>query len=384
MRGGLGTDRRECRDLICPSCPNGCRMTIAVRGEQGAELQGNGCALGLEFARSLPAEGGRFVVAREPSMHSKQKLKEIASSWGICVQAIRPRLIPAGSPERTLFRAVVEDAQGARFILEEIPAPAHCEKMRIIRVLAFLAARGLAGITPYRADTEGGYIHACDGGLWQLVPYIAGVPLDRRRYLHEGWRAGLLARFLIDLKEASRGIPFFSPAEPFSLAQYIRTLLSRIERYAPALMPRVSPVSAFLEREFMDAHDALPVGFCHGDYHPLNIIWGERDIRSVIDWEFAGIKPEVYDLANMVGCLGVEHPSSLVGDLVVTLIAQLKGAGLFADISWHHFGAFVIALRFAWLSEWLRKGDRQMIALELDYFDLLIRNRDRLARAWSL
>jgi homoserine kinase type II len=377
--------RGACRDLICLSCPNGCRLTLVARGDQCPELQGNGCEMGLEFVHSFLDDGMGIVTTRESStVRSEETLKEIAASWGISVKAVRQRLIPAGSPERTLHRTVVEDAQGARFVLEEIPVSARYAKMRIIRSLEFLFERGLAGITPYRADAKGTYIHACDGGLWQLVPFVDGVSLDRRRYLHEGWRAGLLSRFLIGLKEKSPGLPYFSPEERFSIAAYIRTLLSRIEQYAPALVPRFGRVIAFLEREFMGVHDALPVGFCHGDYHPLNIIWGEHDIRSVIDWEFAGIKPEIYDLANMVGCLGVEHPSSLVGALVTNLIEQVKDAALYADMSWEYFIEFVIALRFAWLSEWLRKEDREMIALELDYLDLLVQNRGLLARKWAL
>jgi hypothetical protein len=31
----------------------------------------------------------------------------------------------------------------------------------------------------------------------------------------------------------------------------------------------------------------------------------------------------------------------------------------------------VAASRFGWLSEWLRRGDREMLGLELDYLDLL-------------
>ncbi len=148
-------------------------------------------------------------------------------------------------------------------------------------------------------------------------------------------------------------------------------------------MSRINPVLAFLEECFMSVCDSLPVGFCHGDYHPLNIIWGKENILSVIDWEFLGIKPEIYDLVNMVGCLGIEHPSSLVGDLVRRLIARLKAADLYSDVSWRHFLEFVVAMRFAWLSEWLRKDDREMIGLELDYMGLLIQNRDLLARKWS-
>ncbi len=373
-----------CRDLICLSCPEGCRLTIDVGGGQLLELQGNGCERGMDFVRSLLADSMYDVAAREPSAkRGKETLREIAASWGISVKAVRSRLIPAGSPERTLFRTVIEDVRGVRFVLEEIPASARYTKMRISKSLEFLSEKGLSGITPYRADTEGNYIHAGDGGFWQVVPFVDGVPLDRRRYLHEGWRAEPLSRFLIGLKDKSPGLPYFSPKERFSIAAYAVTLLSRIEGHAPDLVPRVSRAVAFLEKRFLGVHDTLPVRFCHGDYHPLNIIWGEDDIRSVIDWEFAGIKPEIYDLANMVGCLGIEHPSSLVGDLVTNLIAQLKAAGTFAAISWDHFHEFVVALRFAWLSEWLRKADREMIGLELDYLELLIKNRDRLTRAWE-
>ena len=148
-------------------------------------------------------------------------------------------------------------------------------------------------------------------------------------------------------------------------------------------MPRIDPVLAFLEEHFMSVCDALPVGFCHGDYHPLNIIWGKEDILSVIDWEFSGIKPEIYDLVNMVGCLGIEHPSSLVGDLVRKLIARLKAADLYSDVSWHHFFEFIVAMRFAWLSEWLRKDDREMIGPRTRLHGALIQNRDVLAREWT-
>jgi homoserine kinase type II len=373
------------RDLICLSCPNGCHLTIDDRGDQHGELQGNRCERGLDFARSLLDGGMGVVTAREPSAaRSDEKIQEIAAFWGISVKAVHPRLIPAGSPERTLFRTVIEEVRGARFVLEEIPASARYAKMRIIRSLEFLSGKGLAGITPYRADAAGNYLYVCDGGLWQLVPFVDDVPLDRRRYLHEVRRARLLSRFLIELKETSGGLPYFSLDERFSITTYIFVLVSRIEKHAPALMPRVGRALAFLEKEFLGVHDALPVGFCHGDYHPLNIIWGESDIRSVIDWEFSGIKPEIYDLANMVGCLGMEHPSSLLGELVVNLITQVKTAGIFADISWGYFFEFVVALRFAWLSEWLRKDDQEMIGLELDYLELLIQNRDLLAREWAV
>lgn len=373
------------RDVICLGCPNGCHLTMDGQQDREIRLQGHNCEKGADFAQTL-LEGDRFgpLLAEGAVAYDEAALGQIAAFWGIALRAVHRSLIPDGSPERTLFRAVIEDSRGERFILERIPASARYNKLRIIRSLAFLAEKGLSGITPYRTGTGGEAILGRDRELWQLVPYVPGVALDRSAYLYEGWRAEALSRFLVELREKSLGIPFFSLEERFSLKGYIDTLVHRIERHAPELLPRIGPTLAFLEKGFMEAHDRLPAGFCHGDYHPLNIVWGEAEMRSVIDWEFAGIKPEIYDLANMVGCLGIEHPSSLRRELVKGLIARVRAAGLFSGISWDHFLEFVVALRFAWLSEWLRKEDREMVEMELAYMDLLIGNRGRLRRAWRI
>jgi Ser/Thr protein kinase RdoA (MazF antagonist) len=123
---------------------------------------------------------------------------------------------------------------------------------------------------------------------------------------------------------------------------------------------------------FFPVHDRLPTGFCHGDFHPLNIIWGNTEIRAVIDWEFCGTKPETYDLANLLGCLGMEDPQSLDGPFAGQLIQRLRKAGIFSDTSWQALPDLMLAIRFAWLSEWLRKNDRPMIRLEADYMALLL------------
>lgn len=133
-----------------------------------------------------------------------------------------------------------------------------------------------------------------------------------------------------------------------------------------------------LEAHLFPLHDQLPMGFCHGDFHPLNIIWGKSDIRAVIDWEFCGIKPEIYDLANLLGCLGMEDPRSLTGPFAGRLLHWLKQARCFKDASWRALPDLILAIRFAWLSEWLRKKDRPMIRLEADYLALLLKHRATL------
>ncbi len=308
--------------------------------------------------------------------------RELAERWGISFFRIRPDLVPAGSPERTVSRMVIADKREELFILEQISQRAHRVKMRILRTLEWLAGRGMPWLVPYRRGCDGEHIQEYGGGLWQLMPFVRGVALDRERYLHEKWRADVLARFLIELHVQSRELPFFSGEAPFSIKAYIATLVRQIDKHRAGIIPRVRRVVGFLERGFMDLHDSLSVGFCHGDYHPLNIIWGRKNLKAIIDWEFCGMKPEIYDVANMVGCLGMEHPSSLAGELTVSFIRAMRDEGGFAETSWTCFPEFVVALRFGWLSEWLRKDDVEMIGLELDYMNLLIEHRNRLRRVW--
>jgi homoserine kinase type II len=325
---------------------------------------------------------GRIRSGESRQVHPVATLKEVAAHWGLAFKTVCPQLMPAGSPERTLFRTVFEDEAGVLFTLEEIAAPAYHSKLKIIRSLEFLVEQGMSKIAPYRLGTDGQYIQKHADGFWQLVPYVPGVPLDREGYIYEAWRAPLLAQFLIDLNEKSSGLPFLALDKKFSIRGYIYTLCHQIETRRPDILPRVRKVVEFLERSFMAVHDELPVRFAHGDYHPLNIIWTKNDIAAVIDWEFLGVKPEIYDVSNMLGCLGMEHPSSLVADLAVEFVVRLKERAGISKVSWEHLVEFIIALRFAWLSEWLRKKDEEMIALEFDYMELLIDNRDALNAAW--
>ncbi len=374
-------------DFICLSCPNGCHLAIDALPDGAMRVQGNKCDKGLAFAQlALKKKNGSVTLVTSPPKHSHDLvlLEGIVGSWGVVLKRTRSQLMPVGSPERTLFRMVVEDDKSALYVLEQIPPATFHAKMKIIKTLEFLSGRGLSRVAPYLMGKDGQYIQKHEGGFWQMVPFLPGDVLDRRTYLYEGWRAKALSVFLVELKEKSDGIPFFTLDKRFSIKKYIYTLVAQIKLRHGAAMPSLNQVLSFLEAGFMPAHDALPVGFCHGDYHPMNIVWGKDDIRAVIDWEFAGFKPEMYDVANLVGCLGIEHPSSLRKDLVVGLMRQLKDAGIFTGASWSHFLELVVALRFAWLSEWFRKQDEEMVAMELEYMALLIDNKEELKYQWGV
>jgi len=74
----------------------------------------------------------------------------------------------------------------------------------------------------------------------------------------------------------------------------------------------------------------------------------------------------------------MEDPKSLAGPFVHRLISRLRRLGIFSDESWNALPDLVLAIRFAWLSEWMRKNDRPMIRLEADYMALPLKHRPGL------
>ena len=310
-------------------------------------------------------------------------LADLLCSWGLQFKAEHPEVPLAGSPERSLYRTVVEDAGGGRFVLEKIDPRMVDRKREIAAALEYLAGHGLAGAHPYLRNRDGDFITKAAGGLWQVSPFIDGVELRRPEYTLEAWRGRALAGFLIDMKEKSEGIPFGKPGRPFSIAEFTRDLMIRMKRHNPERAAAAQKVYDHVEKHLFPAHDRLPVAFCHGDPHPINVIWGDSEIRGVIDWEFSGYKPEIYDAALVVGCIGMEDPASLAGPLIVAFLQDLRAAGCFDASGFAILPEFVIALRFAWLSEWLRKKDVVMVEMETDYLHLLLDGREKLRQFWA-
>ena len=113
-----------------------------------------------------------------------------------------------------------------------------------------------------------------------------------------------------------------------------------------------------------------------------NIIWDKDEIKAVIDWEFAGIKPDLYDAANLVGCAGIENPNGLGMDMVMTFVDELRKTAVISETGWRFFPEYVLALRFAWLSEWLRKKDVEMIDLEFAYMKILVDHMAEIREAF--
>lgn len=308
---------------------------------------------------------------------------QAAGRWGLNVKAVRNDLDICGSPERCACRFAIECSDGGLYVLEEIKEKDIPRKRGIHSCLDFLHGRELKAVNPYLRSKTGAFLETVDGRFFHISRFIPGIKLKRPDYVLEKWRGKALTDFLSDLRKKSANMPEPEFSPPFSIMAFIRDLARRIAPREPDLYKQIRPVIDFLETDFADTHNRLPTAFCHGDFHALNIIWNDAGINAVIDWEFSGIKPDLYDAAMMIGCLGSENPEALVGPLVMDFISRLKASIVMSRLSLFVLVEFVIALRFAWLSEWLRHDDREMIEMETTYLKLLYRHKDDLRHIWQ-
>ena len=341
---------------------------------------------------------------------------ELLNSWQIAFAELDETVQVAGSPERAAERGVVRDTAGARWILERIENSNLARKQDVAEQLAALSA--LKQIHPYCKTASGSFFQTLENkergsASWMLRPYVEGVPLRRPGYLDDLWRMDAMADFLLELRQNTSTHPSLSafargygghcrpPLQGrglktipsaggvrdlssgalakegarggvFSICAYASNRMEVWRGRYSKLADKLEASFQTLETAFFPVHDQLPVAFCHGDVHPLNMIWGTSCIRSVIDWEFCGTKPELYDAALLVGCIGFEDPDNLIKEPVIRLVQRLRAAGFGAEESWAHFLELIAMIRFGWMSEWIRRRDREARKMEAVYIDLLV------------
>ena len=317
--------------------------------------------------------------------------------WDLASGRERPDIRLPGSPERCVIRRALEDADGRVWMLERLRPEQGASRTVVAETLDRLAAAGLAAAPAYRRTVEGGFRLDHGGASWQLSPYVPGDVLPQPEYVRHPERGAALGNFLGDLRaaaaafgaetagdDASRlGRAFLPETRPgFSLAGYAGDLAAAAARNRPDVYARLEPLLVRLA-SFLATCDALPRTLAHGDLHPLNVIWAGRAVRAVIDWEFLGPRPELYDVANCLGCVGMESPPDLTGPLAAELLRTLRARGVLTDANLPTLPPLAAVLRLAWLSEWLRREDEEMLQQELDYLRVLVHQGEELGILWA-
>lgn len=305
----------------------------------------------------------------------------LLARWGLEGARPRPDLELPGSPERCVWRGTFETSGmgGGRLWMLERLAPNQADRRQAIgTLLARLTGAGLKSAPaplPLRPKDGGGFVLTADGSDWQLSPFVPGVALDRPDYALRAAPGAALGGFLADLAdlaEISGAIDIPPGLMVLDQPRYVQRLLADMNRRDPGALDRAHRAARALA-PYWEALPELPQALAHGDVHPLNVIWDEGDrIAAVIDWEFAGLRHELYDAANALGCLGFEAPESLRDGAGAALVRELKARGPLHRENVRWLRPAIAASRFGWLSEWLRRRDHEMVALELEYLETLV------------
>jgi homoserine kinase type II len=293
-------------------------------------------------------------------------LNTILSAWGLRLECAKPEIPIQGSPERCLDRVVVR-GDAADWLLEELDAGCLARKSAIAARLAHLSRRGLPVAAPL-PGMNGATSQQAHGRHWQLSPFLDGVPLDRGTYWRDDWRGEALARYLADMRRAAQDLAPDEP--PFDLLAYARRIEADTHRLHPRVHGRLAAIFTLVDRG-LNACGDLPAVFCHGDPHPLNVIWGQDRILAAIDWEFCGPKCALHDLALVLGCVGSEDEEALDGAFARAFLETARNEGLLDEELEAWLPTWTLALRTAWLAEWLRRGDMEMAEFEVFYMSVL-------------
>ncbi len=309
-------------------------------------------------------------------------LAELSAHWGSGSVYLVPGQVPAGSPDRSVRRLVVADAGGGLFVLEGVRSERASFRIRQAQILQALVGAGVAPLIPWMATPDGSWGVFADGLFWQRRRWLDSAELPREKYGRHAWRGDALGDFLIRLRHGGEHLPPALRGSVFSMVGYIDRLLPMIAARHAALHTDLLPIWAQLA-EFRAAHDQLPLAWSHGDLHPLNALWTQDGLNGVIDWEFTGMKTECYDLANLLGCLGMDNPEFLTGVMAEAVCTRLARAGQLGAETWHWLPEYIAAQRFGWMREWCWRQRRDMMCQELDFLWLLLDNRDFLRQRWG-
>lgn len=324
-----------------------------------------------------------------PCSLTPDMLETLCLRMGLHHAVSMPDIPLAGSPERSRDRMVIRTDQGC-FVLEAFSPDQISHKQAMASILFHLHDLGLQPLLLPLKTAENHLLLKQNGFFFQITPYRPGEDLPRPAWVQDAWRGKAFATVILDLLEKRKAMDAFLAGkpktffarQPFNILAYISTLMHTLKTNNPTLYRELLPVQIWTEAILSPRLADIPVAFCHGDLHPMNVLWGKKEITHVIDWEFCGIKPEIHDLANLLGCLGSEDPMALQDALAETLLTSLVDARKISPEGWEALVPMVVAIRFCWLSEWLRKEDLSMIALESHYLRLLVSHSQDLHRLW--
>jgi Ser/Thr protein kinase RdoA (MazF antagonist) len=257
----------------------------------------------------------------------------IAADFGVDVCGARAVTLSGGYSNECIrvygpACAVVVRAYGRLHVTRAALAFEHA-------VAAHLAARIPIVAAPL-ADAAGETLHAADGALVAVLPWIDGVTgLRDERSAHGAARA--LAQFHL----AGRELHVSGGTRSTRFLGIVPWLVARFRRFAAPDSPlaRALPwtelivaLSASIAR-MVPIAPQLPHAIVHGDPNPGNVVVRDGSVRALIDFDFVHESERIYDVGAFVDEFardGDDEPLALerIGGLVAAYdgVAALSAA----------------------------------------------------------
>ena len=299
--------------------------------------------------------------------------KELLSFWNINFAADGDHSLIAGSPNRTECRFLFRDDKNTYHIAEGYPLHKRSAQIRQNLLLEHLTGNHLSGIYPFYRTLSGEHGVVADGLFWQVRPYIPAEAIPRSLSGTKEENGLLWGNFLLQLENImEKSSPDLQmPNAPFLMSDFLPELLGHARRNMPEIIGEVQKFDRLLSPFFQWERNAEKM-FAHGDFHPGNILVKDGKIKIVIDWEFAGMKFPGYDMALLIGCLGMDHPDNLSCPAVRTLQDLLYRQKYMPDDAWELLPQLIAATRMGWLGEWLTLRDETLVRQELELLSILL------------
>ncbi len=300
-------------------------------------------------------------------------VSKISVFWDITFAGYGDSALITGSPNRTASRFLFQDNNGSLYIAEGYSLHKKNSQIRQNLLLEFLQNNQLVGIHPFYRTRNSEHGVQYNDLFWQIRPYIPAGNIPRTTLGDHADHGALWGEFLLQFKklcDIRSALPPL-PNAPF----YMINFLPQLYNLAAVKMPDIRSKLQEFERRLAPFFRWERTANCmvaHGDFHPGNILMEPDRIKAVIDWEFAGTKFPGYDMALLLGCLGMDHPKNLSSPAVVALQNKLYAADYLPPEAWELLPQLIAATRLGWLGEWLDLNEKALIEQEIEFISFLL------------
>lgn len=199
-------------------------------------------------------------------------------------------------------------AARGEFALKQIVDVPVAKARRSLAVLQPLADAGLPVCAP-RLSASGDVVAEVEGRSYCLLPWAdgahrSGSELAQEEAARLGSLLGEIHRGLA-APEAALSPPVevprakvTPPESAVAEADHFLNVISGLEvptafdaAAATALRRRKTLIAKWAEHRPVDEVPRGPVGWTHGDFQPLNLLWQGPAITAVLDWDRLGVRP---------------------------------------------------------------------------------------------